>query len=70
MMSDFCVKCSEKDAQYELLMKQYHKELNCCKERIKNLNEENARLRNLNDALILDNAFLNKDVCLPTKGDV
>jgi hypothetical protein len=64
-MNIICDKCIEKDSSYALLVDQYHRELNCCKERIKGLIEENARLRRQNDALILDVAFYNKDFCHP-----
>jgi hypothetical protein len=58
----FCEKCSEKDAQYELLMKRYHQELQCCKLRIDELKTTNTRLQLQNDALILDIAFYDKKI--------
>jgi cell division protein FtsB len=69
-MSDFCTKCSEKEAQIELMTKQHYKEIQYCKERIENLRQENETLRRQNEALILDVAFYNKDICLPTKDGV
>lgn len=45
-MSEFCVKCCEKDAQIE-----------CMRARMQELKEENARLRLTNDALINDIAY-------------
>jgi len=56
-MSEFCVKCSEHEGNMELLLKQHYMETQCMKERIKTLKEENERLRNMNDRLILDVAF-------------
>ena len=64
-MSDFCVKCSDKEAQIELLTKKHFAEMQCCKERIENLKNENERLRRQNEALILDVAFYNKDILTP-----
>jgi hypothetical protein len=49
-MSEFCVKCSEKDAEIELLRNQYYKEMQCMKTKVGKLREEN-------DALIMDVAF-------------
>ena len=49
-MSEFCVKCSEKEAELELLRKKYHTEMQCMKNQI-------DKLRSENDALILDVAF-------------
>ena len=56
-MSEFCVKCSEKEGQIELLRATHYREMECCKERIKNLKEQNERLLSQNEALILDLAF-------------
>ena len=61
-MNEFCSKCVEKDVQYELLMKRYHQELECCKLRIDELKITNARLQSQNDALILDIAFYDKKI--------
>jgi regulator of replication initiation timing len=41
----------------ELLMKQHYMEMQCMKQKLKELKEENAKLRNENDALIMDVAF-------------
>jgi hypothetical protein len=49
-MSEFCVKCSEKDAEIEILRKRHHEEMQCMKAKI-------YKLQNENDALILDVAF-------------
>ena len=49
-MSEFCVKCSEKDAEIEILRNQHYKEMQCMKAKI-------DKLQNENDALILDVAF-------------
>lgn len=49
-MSEFCVKCSEKDAEVELLRKRHYDELHCMKAQIE-------KLQNENDALIMDVAF-------------
>lgn len=64
-MSDFCVKCSDKEGQIELLRKTHFREMECCKERIKNLKEQNERLLRQNEALILDLAFYNQDILTP-----
>jgi regulator of replication initiation timing len=56
-MSEFCVKCSEKDAELEMLSAKYYREVECMKQRIKEMTEENQRLRHQNDALINDIAF-------------
>lgn len=49
-MSEFCVKCSEKDGELELLRKRYAEEVACMKAKIE-------KLQNDNDALIMDVAF-------------
>ena len=49
-MSEFCVRCSEKEAELELLRKKYHTEMQSMKSQI-------DKLRSENDALILDVAF-------------
>ena len=49
-MSEFCVKCSEKEGQIELLRKQHYEEIETMKAQIE-------KLRNENDALIMDVAF-------------
>jgi hypothetical protein len=49
-MSEFCVKCAEKEAEIELLRKKYHQETICMKNKITHLTREN-------EALILDVAF-------------
>ena len=49
-MSEFCVKCSEKDAEMELLRKRHNDEMQCMKAKIE-------KLQNENDALIMDVAF-------------
>lgn len=49
-MSDFCVKCSEKDAEIELLRSRHAVEMQCMKDKIE-------KLQNENDALIMDVAF-------------
>lgn len=50
MMSEFCVKCSEKEGQIELLRKQHYEEMQILKAQI-------DKLQNENDALIMDVAF-------------
>jgi hypothetical protein len=50
MMSEFCVKCSEKDTEIELLRKRHYEEIQCMKAKI-------TKLQNENEALILDIAF-------------
>jgi hypothetical protein len=49
-MSEFCVKCSEKDAEIELLRKRHYEE-------IQRLQTQIEKLQNENDALIMDVAF-------------
>jgi len=49
-MSEFCVKCSEKEAEIELLRKHHYEEM-------QTMNAQIEKLRNENDALILDVAF-------------
>jgi hypothetical protein len=49
-MSEFCVKCSEKEGELELLRKRHYEEMQCMKEKI-------AKLQNQNEALIMDVAF-------------
>jgi len=56
-MSEFCVKCSAQEANMELLMKQHYMEMQCMKQKVKELQESNAKLQNENDALIMYVAF-------------
>lgn len=49
-MSEFCVKCCEKDSEIELLRKRHYEEIQCMKAKIE-------KLQNQNEALILDVAF-------------
>ena len=49
-MSEFCIKCSEKDGELEILRKRYYEEVKCMKAKIE-------KLQNENDALIMDVAF-------------
>lgn len=56
-MSEFCVKCSEFESRIELLTQQHYKEKQCMKQKIKELQEVNAKLERQNEALILDVAF-------------
>lgn len=56
-MSEFCVKCTEHEANMELLVKRHYAEMQCMKQKLKDLQDANAKLRNENDALILDVAF-------------
>ena len=46
MMSEFCVKCSEKEAEIDVLRNKLYETL-----------QQNEKLRNENDALIMDVAF-------------
>lgn len=39
-MSEFCVKCSEKEAQIELLMKRHYEEMQCMKQKVEKLTLE------------------------------
>jgi hypothetical protein len=49
-MFQFCVKCSEKEGQIELLRKQHYEEMETMKSQIE-------KLQNENEALIMDVAF-------------
>jgi C-terminal processing protease CtpA/Prc len=49
-MSYFCVKCSSKDAEMEILTKRHYEEMQCMKAKLE-------KLRTENEALILDVAF-------------
>ncbi len=49
-MSEFCVKCSEKEGELELLRKRHYEEMQCMKAKI-------AKLQSENEALTLDVAF-------------
>ena len=49
-MSEFCVKCSEKEAEIELLRKLHYEEMQTMKAKIE-------KLQNENEALIMDVAF-------------
>jgi hypothetical protein len=49
-MFQFCVKCSEKEAEIELLRQRYYQETQCMKAKIE-------KLQNENEALIMDVAF-------------
>ena len=46
MMSEFCVKCSEKEAEIDVLRRKLYEAL-----------QQNEKLKNENDALIMDVAF-------------
>ncbi len=39
-MSEFCVKCAEKEAQIELLMKRHYEEMQCMKQKVEKLTSE------------------------------
>ena len=56
-MSEFCVRCSAHEGNLELIVNQHYKEMQCMKQKLKDLKEQNAKLRNENDALIMDVAF-------------
>ena len=56
-MSEFCVRCSEFESKLELLTKRHYTEMQCMKQKLKDLQDNNVKLRNENDALILDVAF-------------
>ena len=49
-MSEFCVKCSEKEGELELLRKRHYEEIQSMQVKIE-------KLQNENDALIMDVAF-------------
>ena len=49
-MSEFCVKCAEKEAQMEIVMTKFHNEIEALKERIQKLESEN-------ESLVMDVAF-------------
>lgn len=56
-MSEFCVKCSEHEVNMELLLKRHYMEMECMKQKLKEIQESNAKLQNENEALIMDVAF-------------
>ena len=49
-MSEFCVKCCEKEAELDALRIKYHTEIQCMKKQIEKLQSEN-------EALVMDVAF-------------
>lgn len=49
-MSEFCVKCSEKDGEMEILRQRHYAEMQCMKAKIE-------KLQNENEALVMDVAF-------------
>jgi hypothetical protein len=49
-MNEFCVKCSEKESEMELLRKRHYDEVQCMKAKI-------DKVVNENEALIMDVAF-------------
>jgi predicted AlkP superfamily phosphohydrolase/phosphomutase len=49
-MSEFCAKCVEKEAQMEIVMSNFQKEIETLKARIEKLESEN-------EALVMDVAF-------------
>lgn len=61
-MSEFCVKCCEKDSQMELMNSRFYKESQCMRERIAKLQQENESLRNDNERLAIDVAFYKGDL--------
>lgn len=56
-MSEFCVKCSEHEANIELLLKQHYMEMQCMKQKLKELQDANSKLESQNEALVMDVAF-------------
>lgn len=61
-MNEFCVKCSEKEAQMELMNSRFYKESQCMRERIARLQKENEVLTNENERLAIDVAFYKGDL--------
>ncbi len=49
-MSEFCVKCAEKESEIELLRKRHYEEIKCLTAKIE-------KLQNENEALVMDVAF-------------
>ena len=49
-MSEFCAKCVEKEAQMEVMMNNFHQQIQELKQRIEKLESEN-------EALVMDVAF-------------
>ena len=49
-MSEFCIKCADKEAKLEIVMKKFHDEIDVLKKRIEKLEGEN-------EALVMDVAF-------------
>jgi len=58
----FCTKCLEHEANMELLLKQHYNEMQCMKQKLKDLQEVNSKLRDENDALSFDLAFYNGNI--------
>jgi len=56
-MNEFCVKCSEHESNIEVLIKRHYMEMQCMKQKLKTLEEANAKLQNENEALVMDVAF-------------
>jgi len=62
VMSEFCVKCCEKESQIEILNSRFYKESQCMRERIAKLQRENEALINENERLAIDVAFYKGDL--------
>ena len=56
-MSEFCVKCAQKDSEFEILRNRHFEETSCMRDRIRELLAEVDKLKQERDALILDVAF-------------
>lgn len=58
----FCTKCLEHEANMELLMKHHYMEMQCMKQKLEKLQEDNDKLQMDNEALSLDVAFYNGSI--------
>lgn len=56
-------------SELEELQIRYERETACMRQRIENLQNANERLRNENDALILDIAFYKREVTFKPSGE-
>ena len=61
-MKEFCVKCSEHESNIELLLKRHYMEMQCMKQKLKDLEETNSKLQSEVEALSFDVAFYNGSI--------
>ena len=61
-MSEFCVKCSEKEAEIEILRSRHQQEMQC-------MMQKNAKLQSEVEALSMDVAFYSGDIKLTSNNN-